>query len=184
MEDNQIFMSGVLKALKETIKNDVATGQEKSHMEYLDKALDTFKNRYKMLHKMSKHMIWKPNTTRDVVLVWEEIKPEVIAAIDKFQKEFKHKKLTKEINATTAKAAISAAMREAGLKHKFTAQTHRAKVSVLITSNRALTIYISYKKLYDKLPSIIESLKTVRQELETIGNNISINKAYYTEDWD
>ena len=75
-------------------------------------------------------------------------------------------------------------MKEAGLKHQFTAQTHRAKVSVLITDNRALTTYISYKKLYEQLPRLIESLKVIMHELESLGSLVSINKAYNTFDWE
>ena len=184
MEDNQIFIRGVVEALKTTIKYDVSIGQEKSHTQYLEFALDTFKARYKMIHKMSKYALLKPDTTRDIVVVWEEIKPEVIETIEKFLKDFRHKKLTKEIKAASAKAAIAAAMKEAGLKHQFTAQTHRAKVSVLITDNRALTTYISYKKLYDQLPSVIESLKIIRHELKSIGSQVTINKAYNILDWE
>ena len=77
-----------------------------------------------------------------------------------------------------------AAMKEAGLKHQFTAQTHRAKVSVLITDNRALTTYISYKKLYDQLPNVIESLKIIRHELKSLGSLVTINKAYNVLDWE
>lgn len=133
---------------------------------------------------MSKYALLKPDTTRDIVVVWEEIKPEVIETIEKFLKDFRHKKLTKEIKAATAKAAIAAAMKEAGLKHQFTAQTHRAKVSVLITDNRALTTYISYKKLYDQLPSVIESLKIIRHELKSLGSLVTINKVYNVLDWE
>jgi hypothetical protein len=78
----------------------------------------------------------------------------------------------------TARAAIKAAMQEAGLKHQFTGQTYRARVSVLITQNRAITIYISYKKMHEQLPRIIESLKLICQEIDCLGKDVIVNKAY------
>lgn len=184
IEENKVFSDGIIKNLKIEIKNDVSLGMEKSQAEYLDRALDDLKQRYKFMYKWNIYKPWSKEFGEDLTRIWMDIKPEVLEAIEKFLMDFKHRKLTKEIKAATAKAAIGAAMKEAGLKHQITPQTHRAKVSVLITSNRALTSYISYKKLYEQLPSLIESLKVIMHELESLGSLVTINKAYNTFDWE
>ena len=182
--DNAKYVEGISGSLKDIIKADVNSGNERTQIEYLDWALDNLKRRYQIVNKWSRIKAWTLEESKDVTQIWMEIEPEIIKALDHYLHDFKHKKLTKEIKATTAKASIKAAMHEAGLKHHFTAQTHRAKVSVLITNNRALTIYISYKKLYQQLPGIIESLKVIRHELESLGSLVTINKAYNTFDWE
>ena len=90
--------------------------------------------------------------------------------------------MTKDIKSSSAKAVIAAAMKEAGLKYRYTGQTHRAKVSVLITKDRCLTVYIAYSRLNDQLPGIIQSLKNIKQELDALGGGITISKAQGT--WD
>ena len=83
----------------------------------------------------------------------------------------------------TARAAIKAAMQEAGLKHQFTGQTYRARVSVLITQSRAVTIYISYKRMHEQLPRIVESLKLICQEIDCLGKDVFISKAYDLDEY-
>lgn len=176
--DCKAYMDVIVKDVKEVIKFDIGAGIDRPMNHYLDRALENLKRRFQMSHKWSRYKAWSAESRKEVTDTWIEIQPEVLSAIEKYIYEFKQKKLTKEIKSATAKAAIKAAMEEAGLKHHFTGQTHRAKVSVLLTSNKALTIYISYKKLYEQLPRIIESLKLIRQELEHLGANTSINKVY------
>ena len=91
--------------------------------------------------------------------------------------------MTKDIKASSAKAVIDAAMKEAGLKYRYTGQTHRAKLSVLITKDRCLTLYIAYSKLNDQLPRIIQSLKVIKGELEVLGSSITINKTQGSWTW-
>lgn len=47
-----------------------------------------------------------------------------------------------------------------------------------IVHRKHVTIHIPYKKMHEQLPRIMESLKLIRQELECLGNNVSINKIY------
>lgn len=176
--DKNAYKEKIIEDLKASIRYDINSGIDRPCSEYLDRALENLKGRYQAAHKRSRYHTWTIGSGREVVEIWMKIQPEILSAIEKYLQEFRHKKLTKEIKATTAKAAIKAAMQEAGLKHHFTGQTHRAKVSVLITHNRALTIYISYKNMNEQIPRAIESLKLIRQELEGLGNNISINKVY------
>ena len=177
------YSSTLIENLKVFIKYDIEAGIDRPIKEYLDRALISLKKHYQIVNKRGDYQTWCQENLNEVIGMWMKMQPEVLAAIDKYLKEFKLKKLTKEINATSAKIVIQEAMEEAGLKHQFTAQMHRAKVSVLLTRNKALTIYISYKKLHKDLPRIMESLKLIRKELETFGNNISINKVYDSDSY-
>ena len=47
-----------------------------------------------------------------------------------------------------------------------------------MNKGRGLLFYIPYKKLHEQLPKIMESLKIIRQELETFGNNASVIRTY------
>lgn len=182
--DYSMYTEGLAETLKTTIKSDVNSGIEKSQMQYLDWALETLKRRFQAINKWSRFQAWTLRDSKEVTEVWLEIQPEIQKTIEHLIHEYRQKKLAKEINATSAKAAIREAMKEAGLKHKFTGQTYRAKVSVLISQNRALTIYISYKKLQEQLPHIIEALKLIRHELEVLGNNATFTKAYDSGEWE
>lgn len=178
MDINKVYTEGIINNLKGIIKDDISFGRERSQVEYLDKALEDLKLRYKIVNKWDKYRPWTSEFTKDLANTWTQIKPEILAAIEKFLMDYKHKKMTKDIKVATARAAISAAMKEAGLKHKFDGQTHRAKVTVLITNNRGLLFYIPYKKLYEQLPRAIESLKVIRNEIESLGSQVTINKVY------
>ena len=92
-------------------------------------------------------------------------------------KQLRHKKITKDIKSSSAKVVLAAAMKDAGLKYRYSGQTHRAKLSVLITKDRCLTVYLAYSKLNDQLPHVILSLKNIKHELDTLGNGITISKA-------
>lgn len=177
------YSSTLIENLKVFIKYDIEAGIDRPIKEYLDRALISLKKHYQIVNKRGDYQTWSQESLNEVIGMWMKMQPEVLAAIDKYLKEFKLKKLTKEINATSAKIVIQEAMEEAGLKHQFTAQMHRAKVSVLLTRNKALTIYISYKKLHQDLPRIMESLKLIRKELETLGGNISIHKVYDSDSY-
>lgn len=178
MERNKEYLDSIVTGLKELIKNDVETGIEKSYTEYMNWALDQLRRHHRYVKK---YLIL--DTDKDVNRVWDEIKPEVLTSVEKLHKDIKHRKLTKEIKATSARAVIREAMKEAGLKHNFIGQTYRAKVSVLITDNRVLTVYLSYKKLNEILPQVIESIQRIRKELQSLGN-VSINKSYYIQNWE
>lgn len=176
--ENIIYTEGILKDLRELIRFDVNAGMDRNPAEYMDRALENMKRRYQQTHKMSRYQAWSIRDRKELMDIWGAIQSDILTGVEKYMQECRHKKLTKDIKAATARAAIKAAMQEAGIKHHFVGQTHRAKVSVLITHNRSLTFYISYKKLHEQLPHIMESLKLIRQELENLGNNVSINKIY------
>ena len=176
--DYSVYTEGILKDLKELIRSDVNAGMDRNPGEYMDRALENMKRSYQMANKMSRYQAWSIRNRKDLMDIWAAIQSDILTGVEKYMKDCKHKKLTKEIRMATARAAIKAAMQEAGLKHQFTGQTYRARVSVLITQNRAITIYISYKKMHEQLPRIIESLKLICQEIDCLGKDVIINKAY------
>ena len=80
------------------------------------------------------------------------------------------------INAVTAKALISIAMKDAGLEYIYTAQQFRAKIEVKISSKSKLTFFVGYKKLQDELSSLVESAKTIKENMVKLGGNATIKK--------
>ena len=181
--DYSVHTEGILKDLKELIRSDVNAGMDRNPGEYMDRALENMKRRYKMANKMSRYQAWPIRNIKDLMDIWAAIQPDILTGVEKYMKDCKHKKLTKEIRMATARAAIKAAMQEAGLKHQFTGQTYRARVSVLITQSRAVTIYISYKRMHEQLPRIVESLKLICQEIDCLGKDVFISKAYNLDEY-
>lgn len=182
--ENIDYKKRIIANLKDDIKLDVNSGIEKTVSHYLDAGLKHLKHSIQMVNKWERHKPWSSEDRNMVAHLWLEMEPDVLTAIERHLQEFKQKRMVKEIQTISAKFAIKEAMNEAGLKYQFIGQVHRAKILVLITKNRSLTVYIPYKKLLEQLPRVIESLKVIRQELEVLGNNVSINKAYNTFDWE
>ena len=167
----------LINAIKDVIKNEVSSGNDKGEAHYLSLCLDLLKRFYQMDRKWSRFHAWSYESTEEVAHIWNTIQPELSEFIQDYLKELRHKKMTKDIKSSSAKAVIAAAMKDAGLKYRYTGQTHRAKLSVLITKDRCLTVYLAYSKLNDQLPHVIQSLKNIKHELDTLGNGITISKA-------
>ena len=177
--DRNYYIEEVTKVLKPVIKYDVEAGQDRSFNQYLDRALDVVKNRYKVQNNMGSFGFWSGHNKREIVHLWEEITPQVVGMIEGWLRDFRSRKMMKDIKSASAKALVKEAMAEAGLKYKFEGQTHRAKISVLLSPGKALTVYIAYSKLSAQLPGVVESLKTILKEMENLGKNVSINKVYW-----
>ena len=173
--DNTIYTKEIMAHLKTAIKNDVKIGYDRNIKDYLDYALSHLKLLYRKAHKWDRNRAWKEEDRKDLIRLWLKLEPEFIAGIEMYTKEFKQKKMTSDIQMTTARVIVREAMQDAGLKHHFTGQVYRAKIGILITGNRALTVYIPYRKLNEMLPKVIESAKIICKELESLGN-ISIHK--------
>ena len=181
--DYSVYTEGILKDLKELIRSDVNAGMDRNPGEYMDRALENMKRRYQMANKMRRYQAWSIRNRKDLMDIWAAIQSDILTGVEKYMKDCKHRKLTKEIRMSTARAAIKAAMQEAGLKHQFTGQRYRARVSVLITQSRAVTIYISYKRMHEQLPRIVESLKLICQEIDCLGKDVFISKAYDLDEY-
>ena len=177
------YVLRIISTLKDVLKNEVSSGTDKGEAYYLSMCLDLLKRLYQMDRKWSRFHAWSYESTEEVSHIWNTIQPELAEFIEGHLKQLRSKKMTKDINASSAKAVIDAAMKEAGLKYRYTGQTHRAKLSVLITKDRCLTVYIAYSKLNEQLPRIIQSLKVIKGELEVLGSSITINKAQGSWTW-
>lgn len=173
----------LINSIKDVIKNEVSSGNDKGEAHYLSLCLDLLKRFYQMDRKWSRFHAWSYESTEEVAHIWNTIQPEVAEFIQDYLKQLRHKKMTKDIKSSSAKAVIAAAMKDAGLKYRYSGQTHRAKLSVLITKDRCLTVYIAYSKLNEQLPRIINSLKVIKGELDAIGSNLTINKAQGSWTW-
>ena len=179
----QKYLESILQSLKSIIKTDVDSGLEKSVSHYLDRALTQLKQEYKNGKSWSRFSVWPSENVKDVVQIWESIKPEVLEGINGYLKQYRSQKMTREIRATSAQAVIAEAMKDAGLKHKFIAQVHRAKVLVLIGGNSCITFHVLYSRLMQDLPRIIDSLKIINEQVENIGSKVLFAKAYGYDNW-
>lgn len=173
----------LINSIKDVIKNEVSSGNDKGEAHYLSLCLDLLKRFYQMDRKWSRFHAWSYESTEEVAHIWNTIQPELSEFIQDYLKQLRHKKMTTDIKSSSAKAVIAAAMKDAGLKYRYSGQTHRAKLSVLITKDRYLTVYIAYSKLNEQLPRIINSLKVIKGELDAIGSSITINKAQGSWTW-
>ena len=158
-------------------------GAERSLNAYLDYALDLLKRRYQIANKRSSFATWSRSNINDIMNLWASIAPELTSTIEQYTKDCRTRKMTKDIKAASAKAIVLEAMKEAGLKHQFEGQTHRAKIRVLISDNRSLTVYIPYKSLAEQLPQAVHSMLIIKKEMAALPKTASINKAYYGEVW-
>ena len=174
----------IMDGLKPTIRQDISTGVDRPIIEYLDQAIDNLKRHYQVDKKWSRFKAWTLENRNEIMSLWLKMKPELIDAIEQYTKVCRNRKLTKEIKSASAYAMIKSAMREADLKFQYNGQTHRAKVSVLITSNRAITLYIPYKRINEYLPQVMESLNLIKKGMETLDNNTTIDRAYNTGQWE
>ena len=195
--ERQKYLESILQSLKSIIKTDVDSGLEKSISHYLDRALTQLKQEYKNGKSWSRFSVWPSENgkswsrfnvwpsenVKDVVQIWESIKPEVLEGINGYLKQYRSQKMTREIRATSAQAVIAEAMKDAGLKHKFIAQVHRAKVLVLIGGNSCITFHVLYSRLMQDLPRIIDSLKIINEQVENIGSKVLFAKAYGYDNW-
>ena len=75
-------------------------------------------------------------------------------------------------------------MKAAGLEFIFTAQQFRAKVEVKISPKSKLTFFVSYKKLQEELSSLIESAKSIKENMEKLGGNATIKKIFSTDNFE
>ena len=177
------YVLRIISTIKDVLKNEVSSGTDMGEAHYLSMCLDLLKRLYQMDRKWSRFHAWSYESTEEVSHIWNTIQPELAEFIEGHLKQLRSKKMTKDIKASSAKAVIDDAMKEAGLKYRYTGQTHRAKLSVLITKDRCLTVYIAYSKLNEQLPRIINSLKVIKGELNAIGSSLTINKAQGSWTW-
>ena len=64
--DNAKYVEGISGSLKDIIKADVNSGNERTQIEYLDWALDNLKRRYQIVNKWSRIKAWTLEESKDV----------------------------------------------------------------------------------------------------------------------
>ena len=109
--------------------------------------------------------------------------PELEKAISGAIHRYMKRKMVTEINAVSGEALVDAAMTEADLTYRYTAQMYRAKIEVKLNDKNALTFYISYKKIGEELPKAVSAAKSLIEILNSFGPNTSIRKTYGFGDW-
>lgn len=177
------YTDRITSTIKDVIKNAVSSGNDKGEAHYLYMCLDLLKRMYQMNKNWTRFHAWSYESTEEVTHIWNTIQPELAEFIQDQLKQFRHKKMTRDIKSSSAQAVIAAAMKEAGLKYRYTGQTDMAKITVPLIKDRCLTVHIAYSKLDKQLPGIIQSLKNIRKELDALGNALTINKVQGTWTW-
>ena len=85
--ERQKYLESILQSQKSIIKTDVDSGLEKSVSHYLDRALTQLKQEYKNGKSWSRFSVWPSENVKDVVQIWESIKPEVLEGINGYLKQ-------------------------------------------------------------------------------------------------
>ena len=177
------YVDKISSNLKDIIKNDVSSGNDQGEAHYLSMGLDFLKRLFQMSKGWSRSHAWSYEATEEVTYIWETIQPHLADYIQETLKKCKSKKMTKDIRSASSGFVIAEAMKNAGLKYRYTSQTYRAKVSVMVTKDRCITLYIAYSKLDEQLPRIMRSLTVIKEELEALGDGVTINKALGSWNW-
>ena len=83
-----------------------------------------------------------------------------------------------EINAITAKAVITARLKEAGYESEVTGQRYRAKVEVQVTRGYKLRFYVYYKNVNREgfLDGVVRAVGRIREDLESLGHGAVLKK--------
>ena len=75
-------------------------------------------------------------------------------------------------------------MKNTELEFIFTAQQFRAKIEVKISPKSKVTFFVSYKKLQEELSSLIESAKSIKENMEKLGGNATIKRIFSTDNFE
>ena len=83
-----------------------------------------------------------------------------------------------EINAITAKAVITARLKEAGYESEITGQRYRARVEVRVARGYTLRFYVSYKNVDREgfLDGVIQAVGRIQADLESLGHSVVLKK--------
>ena len=184
MKDRKYYIETVNKLIRNDIKTDMKNNTNKTERHYLSECLE-YLNRL--------HNGWDPSSgwfyggrgkNDDAYALWVDAKQELTDTITSAIKACKAKQMQMNINAVTAKVIISNKMKAAGLEFIFTAQQYRAKLEVKISPKSKLTFFVSYKKVFDELDNLIESAKSIKENMDKLGGNATIKKIFSTDSFD
>ena len=184
MKDRKYNIETVNKLIRNDIKTDMKNNTNKTERHYLSECLE-YLNRL--------HNGWDPSSgwfyggrgkNDEAYALWVDAKQELTDTITSAIKACKAKQMQMNINAVTAKVIISNKMKAAGLEFIFTAQQYRAKLEVKISPKSKLTFFVSYKKVFDELDNLIESAKSIKENMDKLGGNATIKKIFSTDSFD
>jgi hypothetical protein len=183
--DNEInYLQEIQKHIFKLIKDDSDYGREHSETIYIDKGFEILCSMAEGWRPWMGKFIGRHANESRTNAIWKEIEPELATSITAKIKEVKAKRIKMEINAVTAKALTSCAMKDAGLEYQFIAQKYRAKIGVRVGTKSKLVFYISYKKLAESLPAVIESATLLKECFGKLGKNVTIGKTGDWESWE
>ena len=184
MKDRKYYIETVNKLIRNDIKTDMKNNTNKTERHYLSECLE-YLNRL--------HNGWDPSSgwfyggrgkNDDAYALWVDAKQELTDTITSAIKACKAKQMQMNINAVTAKVIISNKMKAAGLEFIFTAQQYRAKLEVKISAKSKLTFFVSYKKVFVELDNLIESAKSIKENMEKLGGNATIKRIFSTDNFE
>ena len=184
MKDRKYYIETVNKLIRSDIRTDMKNGINETEKKYMSKCLE-------YLHLL--HNGWDPSSgwfygryerNDEAYALWVDTKQELSDIIVSTIKECKAKQMQMNINAVTAKSIISNKMKAAGLEFIFTAQQYRAKLEVKISAKSKLTFFVGYKKVFVELDNLIESAKSIKENMERLGTTASIKKIIYTDSFE
>ena len=184
MKDRKYYIDEVSKLISSDIKFDMKNNTNKSEKEYLSKCLSYLNDLYNGWDSKSRWFYGRHNKNDEAYAMWVDAKQELSDIIIATIKACKAKQMQMNINAVTAKAIISNKMKAAGLEFIFTAQQYRAKVEVKISAQSKLTFFVGYTKVFDELDNLIESAKSIKENMERLGTTASIKKIIYTDSFE
>ena len=75
-------------------------------------------------------------------------------------------------------------MKNTELEFIFMAQKFRAKVEVKISPKSKVTFFVSYKKVFDELDNLIESAKSIKENMEKLGSTATIKRIFSTDNFE
>ena len=83
-----------------------------------------------------------------------------------------------EINAITAKAVITARLKEAGYDSEVNGQRYRAKVEVQVAKGYKLRFYVYYKNVNREgfLDGVVGAVGRIREDLESLGHGAVLKR--------
>lgn len=182
MKENDNYQGQIYKLIRRDINDDVKNGRKRSHNDYMLKCEVYFTdlcNRWKPgSFRFAK---WKHND--ETATQWQLIKGYFDGVIEVLIQEAKARNMIREINTISTKSLVSSALKEAGMEFQYEAQQYRAKVSIKLTSNSKLVLYINYKKAAGQIPVAVESAKEAKELLARLGNSASFKKCTGWEEW-
>lgn len=185
MKDKSYYIKKIQQLLRQEVKADLKYGLSRTEIDYLDSCMNHFSILQSGLPSTFGRFFGK--SKKEILQaqeMWTEIKQEMTGLIPDIIKGAKADLMKGEIMAITAKSLVECAMAEAGLQFRFIEQRYRARIEVKVTDASKLTFYLNYKKTPELLPSVIEAVKTIKENISLLGKTATVGKINSWEKWE